>query len=53
MAAVDIVFIFICSVLVFIMTFGFAFFYGGLVRKKNIISIFAMCLISIVIVGIV
>ena len=47
----DVSFILICSCLVFIMTPGLAFFYGGLLRKKNIISMMAMCFTSIVAVG--
>jgi Amt family ammonium transporter len=36
--AADIAFILICSALVFIMTPGLAFFYGGMVHRKNILS---------------
>ncbi|MDI9336969.1 MAG: ammonium transporter [Alphaproteobacteria bacterium] len=35
---VDMVFMFICAALVFLMTPGLAFFYGGMVDKKNILS---------------
>jgi Amt family ammonium transporter len=52
MAGADIAFIFVCTGLVFIMTPALALFYGGLVRKKNMLSTFAMCFISIVVVGI-
>ncbi len=52
MAGADIAFVLICTGLVFIMTPGLALFYGGLVRKKNLISMFAMCFISIVVVGV-
>ena len=31
-------FILICSALVFFMTPGLAFFYGGLVRRKNVVN---------------
>ncbi|TFG05002.1 MAG: ammonium transporter [Promethearchaeota archaeon] len=51
MAAADIAFILLCTGLVFIMTPGLAFFYGGLLRKKNVISMMAMCFIAIVVVG--
>ncbi len=51
MTAADTAFILICTGLVFIMTPGLAFFYGGLLRKKNVISMMAMCFISIVVVG--
>ncbi len=48
----DTAFIFVSTVLVFIMTPGLAFFYGGLVRKKNVLntmmnSFVVMALISI------
>lgn len=52
MAGADIAFILICTGLVFIMTPGLAFFYGGLLRKKNIINMMAMCFVSIAIVTI-
>lgn len=47
----DTSFLFICTCLVFIMTPGLAFFYGGFLRKKNIISMMAMCYTSIVVVA--
>ncbi|MFX1375208.1 MAG: ammonium transporter [Promethearchaeota archaeon] len=50
MAGADISFILTCTGLVFIMTPGLAFFYGGLLRKKNIINMMAMCFVSISIV---
>ena len=34
----DTAFIIICSALVFFMTPGLAFFYGGLVRRKNVVN---------------
>ncbi len=52
MAEADIAFVLICTGLVFIMTPGLAFFYGGLLRKKNIINMMAMCFVSIAIVSI-
>jgi Amt family ammonium transporter len=39
----DTAFIIICSALVLIMTPGLAFFYGGMVRKKNVLSIMMQC----------
>ncbi len=36
-------FIMICAALVFLMTPGLAFFYGGLVRRKNVINTMAAC----------
>ncbi len=52
MAGADIGFIIICTALVFIMTPGLAFFYGGLLRKKNLINMMAMCFVSIAIVSV-
>lgn len=52
LAGADIAFILICTALVFIMTPGLAFFYGGLLRKKNIINMMAMCFVSIAIVSV-
>lgn len=34
----DIGFMLICSALVLLMTPGLAFFYGGLVRRKNVVN---------------
>ena len=53
MTAADTVFILICTGLVFIMTPGLAFFYGGLLRKKNVINMMAMCFVSIAIVSVI
>jgi Amt family ammonium transporter len=39
----DTAWILICAALVFLMTPGLAFFYGGLVRRKNILSILMQC----------
>jgi Amt family ammonium transporter len=36
--AADIAFILVCAALVFLMTPGLAFFYGGMVHRKNILS---------------
>ena len=36
-------FIMLCSALVFIMTPGLAFFYGGLVRRKNVVNTMMAC----------
>lgn len=35
----DIAFLVICTLLVFLMTPGLALFYGGMVRKRNVLSI--------------
>lgn len=53
MTAADITFILTCTALVFIMTPALAFFYGGLLRKKNIINMMAMCFVSIAIVSVI
>ncbi|MFX1446036.1 MAG: ammonium transporter [Promethearchaeota archaeon] len=52
MSQADISFVLLCTALVFIMTPGLAFFYGGLLRKKNVINMMAMCFVSIAIVSI-
>ena len=36
-------FILLCAALVFFMTPGLAFFYGGLVRRKNVINTMMAC----------
>lgn len=35
----DVSFVFLCTILVFLMTPGLALFYGGMVRKRNVLSI--------------
>lgn len=52
MSEADISFILICTALVFVMTPGLAFFYGGLLRKKNLINMMAMCFVSITVVSV-
>lgn len=52
MSGADIAFILSCTGLVFLMTPGLAFFYGGLLRKKNIINMMAMCFVSIAVVSV-
>lgn len=39
----DTAFILICSALVFLMTPGLAFFYGGLARRKNVVNTMMAC----------
>ena len=39
------------SALVLLMTPGLALFYGGLVRRKNILSVFMQCLMAVCVVG--
>ena len=49
----DTAFILICAALVAIMTPGVAFFYGGLVRRKNLLAIIMQSFISIGVVTII
>jgi ammonium transporter, Amt family len=48
----DTAFILICSALVLLMTPGLAFFYGGLVKSRNVINTMMMSLIVMAIVGV-
>lgn len=48
----NIAYVFLCTILVFFMTPGLAFFYGGLVRKKNSLTIMAKIFLAIGVVGI-
>lgn len=41
----DTSFVLMSAALVMLMTFGLSFFYGGMVRKKNVLSILMQCLI--------
>ena len=43
MNAEDTAWVMVCAALVFIMTPGVAFFYGGMARRKNILSILTQC----------
>jgi len=45
MNAGDTAWVLMSTVLVFVMTPGLAFFYGGLVRRKNVLSILMQCFI--------
>lgn len=45
-------FMLICTMLVFLMTPGLAFFYGGLSRRKNVINTMLMCFGAIGLVGV-
>jgi Amt family ammonium transporter len=47
----DISWMLISSALVLLMTPGLAFFYGGLVRKKNVLGILMQCMISIAVIS--
>ena len=46
-------FMMVCTMLVFFMTPGLAFFYGGLSRRKNVVNTMLMCFAVIGVVGIV
>ena len=48
----DTAFMMICAALVFIMTPGLAFFYGGLVSRKNVLTIMMQSFISMGVVTI-
>ena len=45
-------FMLVCTMLVFLMTPGLAFFYGGLARRKNVVNTMLMCFGIIGLVGI-
>jgi Amt family ammonium transporter len=49
-SSADTAFVLISSSLVMLMTIGLAFFYGGLVRRKNILSIFMQCFIALCVI---
>ncbi|MEE3013261.1 MAG: ammonia channel protein, partial [Chloroflexota bacterium] len=53
MSGVDTAWVLVCSALVLLMTPGVAFFYGGLVRRKNIVSTLMYSFVSIGLVGVV
>ena len=48
----DIAWLLTCTALVLLMTPALGLFYGGLVRKKNVISIITMCFLALAIVSI-
>lgn len=52
MDAGSIAFMIICAGLVFLMTPGLAFFYGGLGRRKNVINTMMMCVIPIAVASV-
>ena len=47
----DTAWVLVCAALVFIMTPGVAFFYGGMARRKNILSILTQCFAIICIIS--
>lgn len=48
----DTAFVMICAALVLFMTPGLAFFYGGMVRKKNVLSVLMQCAILLCVVSV-
>lgn len=52
MNAGDTAWVLVSSVLVMLMTPGLAFFYGGMVRKKNILSILMQCFIILCVISV-
>ena len=48
---VDTVFVLFCAVLVMLMTPGLAFFYGGMVRRKNILSVLMQCIVVLCLIS--
>ena len=50
--AADTAWVLMCAALVFFMMPGLAFFYGGLVRRKNVLSILMQCFIVICLVSV-
>ena len=53
MAAADIAWVLTATALVMLMTPALAFFYGGLVRKKNLVSTLVQCIIIFAVVSLV
>jgi Amt family ammonium transporter len=52
MNAGDTAYVLICAALVLLMTPGLAFFYGGMVRRKNILGILMQCMIIVCMIGV-
>ncbi len=48
---VDTIFVMFSAILVMLMTPGLAFFYGGMVRRKNILSVLMQCMIVLCLVS--
>lgn len=51
-SAGDTAWIMVCTALVMLMTHGLALFYGGMVRKKNILSMMALCFLTLTLVSV-
>jgi Amt family ammonium transporter len=48
---IDTVFVLFSAVLVMLMTPGLAFFYGGMVRRKNILSVLMQCMVVLCLIS--
>ena len=48
---VDALFVLVSAVLVMLMTPGLAFFYGGMVRRRNILSVLMQCFIALCLIS--
>ncbi|TBR19625.1 ammonium transporter, partial [bacterium] len=48
----DTVFVLFATTLVMLMTPGLAFFYGGMVRRKNILSVLMQCFVTLCLLSI-
>lgn len=52
MTAADTGWLLIAAALVMLMTPGLAFFYGGLVRRKNVLSILMQCFMALCLISV-
>jgi Amt family ammonium transporter len=50
--AADTAWVLVCAALVMLMTPGLAFFYGGLVRRKNVLSILMQCFMILCLISV-
>ena len=48
----DTAWVMVCTALVMLMTPGLAFFYGGLVRKKNVLSVLMQCFVVLCMISV-
>jgi ammonium transporter, Amt family len=51
-SAGDTAFVLLCAALVMLMTPGLAFFYGGMVRRKNILGVLMQCFVSLCLISV-
>ena len=49
--AVDTLFVMLSAGLVMLMTPGLAFFYGGMVRRKNVLSVLMQCFMALCLIS--